>query len=221
MKGSRSEASPTIVGGQPMGKRDSREGSPRNIERIVLELASDESFRGSFRKDRKHALADAGIVLSPEEEKILGSISDGELLAMAGVLTPTGEDPSRRRFLRAAASLAALSGVGALSCEDRRAVPEGIQPEMPTPHPTSPTSMGDRIDMPPALQIEQARAGAASTRKTPVPSDIPATRGIQADIPQDMRAAPGGIRTDDPGAGAAAPNASAAETAEGPEKTTE
>jgi hypothetical protein len=169
MKKKRSECSPTIVGGQPAGKRDSRDRASRNIEQIVLKLASNESFRERFLEDRDRTTGEAGIVLSAEEKKILDSISDKELLAMAGVLAP-GKEPSRRRFLRAAASLAALSGVGVLSCDGR-----GIGPETPVD--------GIRPD-----PVGGEGISSANMKPTPPPTSTPSspTRGIQPDATREQ-----------------------------------
>jgi hypothetical protein len=129
MPSEKNQPSPTIVGGQPSGKRDTGKKISRGIERIVLLAAAKRSFRKRFGQNRESALRHEGIELTAEERLVLESISDQEIFVMAGCMVPESK-AAKRKFLRAAATLAALSGLHACSSESTPV--DGIRPDPPT-----------------------------------------------------------------------------------------
>lgn len=130
MTSEKNQSSPTIVGGQPLGKREGVSALSRGIERIVLLAAKDGAFRKEFTHDRTAALQKAAIVLTEPERLILENISTGDILSMARCLSPRTER-RKRRFLRAAATLAALTGLHACTNDSAEAT-RGTRPEPPT-----------------------------------------------------------------------------------------
>lgn len=104
------EACPTIVGGQPHGKRERGTGLPHGLESIVLLAAADPGFREQFSRDREKALQRAGIHLTGSESGILQAIGDEALFGMARRFE--AKRATARGGLRVtAASLAALASL--------------------------------------------------------------------------------------------------------------
>ena len=110
MKRDENESTPTIVGGQPVGKRDDTSELPHGIEAIILLAAAEPAFREDYAKDRKAALKRAGITPTDAEGAILEIVNDGELFAMAS-RAGTRPRPGKRGLMATAVSLAALASL--------------------------------------------------------------------------------------------------------------
>lgn len=88
----------TNVEGQP-GRKDLPAFST-NIEKVLLKAVEDEKFRDMLFKDRKSALEQSEIQLSPQDKMILQSIPAPTLTATLTSLTKS-KLTSRRTFLKA------------------------------------------------------------------------------------------------------------------------
>ena len=111
-KNKKNNSTPTIVGGQPIGKQDSGSGLPHGIEALILLSAADSTFRKDFSRNREKTLQKAGIILTEPEQMILDTTTDQELFAMA---ERTGSTPrtGKRGLMTTAVSLAALASLTA------------------------------------------------------------------------------------------------------------
>lgn len=180
------EPTPTIVGGQPVGKHGGQTGLPHGIEAIVLLAAAEPSFRKDFARDRKAALQRAGIRLSQAEQAILDTVRDRQLFAMAERAAATPK-AGKRGVLATAVSLAALASLTT-----------GPRPSK-ADSPDSPASR-------PALGQLDARAEAAGEPGlsaagdiTPTPTETPPPiDGIRPDTPTPTFPPVVGILTETP-----------------------
>ena len=134
----------TIVGGQPGPK------SPpvfnTNIEKVLLKASGDKNFKESLFNDRKSALENPEISLSPQDKMILEAIPYDGLKTMIEKFSH--QKTSRRNFLKGAAASAALIVTGSLlapALAQTPIAPTGIAPDQPTPAPTLPLMLIDRI----------------------------------------------------------------------------
>lgn len=192
------ESTPTIVGGQPFGKRDSGAVIPHGLEAVVLLAAAEPGFREAFAQDRKKALSDAGISLSEAEWEILASISNDDLMAMARCAA-AGPRTGTRRLAATAVSLAALASLTTMT--PNRAAAEtdeysrcpalgqlessGVSQETTTPTPTEPIRgiVTDTPTLPPVMGIQpdtptptpkpQAQPHFSLTGPTETPESLP------------------------------------------------
>jgi hypothetical protein len=219
-----SQATPTIVGGQPAGRQGGDTGLPHGIEAIVLLAAADDHFRRDFAKDRVNTLARAGITLNEVESSILSTVSDSELFAMA---KRTGAVPrsGKRGLMATAVSLAALASMTTGTLQAKGGKPElparpalsqldsqspspqsddpvrSILIDTPTPTPT-PTPIvvdGIRPDTPTPTATVPISNGIRPDTPTPTPTPTSASFGIQPDTPTATTTpAPAGILPDTP-----------------------
>jgi len=210
------ESSPTIVGGQPAGKRDLGTGLPHGLEAIVLLAAADSRFCKEFGRDRKGARQRAGIRLTVTERNILDTIGDQRLFAMAKRFGSKLKTP-RGTFRATAASLAALASLTASSpprveagasqppqgpalsqldseppTETPTAFSFGIQPDEPTPTETMPVATGILPDNPTPTATEPPIDGIRPDTPT---MTLDPVRGTTSDTPT---ATPVGIFPDTP-----------------------
>ncbi len=221
MKRNESDFSPTIVGGQPVGKRGGESGLPHGIESILLLAAAESKFRNEFSRNRNGALNRAGITLTEAERAILATVSDKELFAMAG-RARSKQRSGRRSLLVTAASLAALASLTtsspargddgpdspaqtpALSQLDARGTDEdpgetrGIRPDTPTSTATQQAVLGILPDTPTITPTPLATLPLTET-PAPILTDTPVV-GIQPDTPTVSPTPTGmdGIRPDTP-----------------------
>jgi hypothetical protein len=177
------DSSPTIVGGQPVGKRGGDLGLPHGIEGIVLLAAAEPSFRKDFARDREAALARAGISLTETEKSILKTVSDQELFAMAKCAR-VAPRKGKRALMATAASLAALAS---LTTSAPKSAAEGS--ESPDQRPAL-----SQFDAPTPTPKDDPIRGIETTA-TPTQSLI---LGIEPDTPTPTEPAVEGIRPDTP-----------------------
>lgn len=160
------EPSPTIVGGQPGGKRDTRTGIPKGIESVLALAATDLRFRQRFAQDRAAALREAGIELNEQERTLLAAISDRELVAMAGRLEAKARI-STRRLAAAAVTVAALGGVAILALPNTL----GIRPDAVHERPKEILEGQETEKSGGAFQHDMSSPGGSMTpTPTPLPS---------------------------------------------------
>jgi len=197
------EPTPTIVGGQPVGKQGGGTGLPHGIEAIVLLAAAEPSFRKDFARDRKAALQRAGIRLSQSEQAILDTVRDKQLFAMAERAAATPK-AGKRGVLATAVSLAALASLttgprpskadspdspasrpalGQLDARAEATEETGLSAAgdiTPTPTETPPPIDGIRPDTP--TPTETPIPPSATSTKTPTETP-PVIDGIRPDTP--------------------------------------
>lgn len=163
----RAKSSPTIVGGQPIGKRSTALGLPHGIEAIVLLAAAEPAFKRDFEKDRDAALERSRIQLSDAERAVLETTSDGELFAMANCIEKQ-RGTGKRRFLATAVSLAALAS-------------------LTTGSPTKSRGSQSGHTRPALGQLEAANADGEAGGECAVQEDTPTdtyiSRGVSPDTP--------------------------------------
>ncbi len=177
------EPTPTIVGGQPVGKQGGGTGLPHGIEAIVLLAAAEPAFRQDFARNRRTALSRAGIRLSNTEQIILDTVRDKDLFAMAERAAATPR-VGKRGVLATAVSLAALASLTTGPRSSKAESPDG------------PASR-------PALGQLDARAEAPGQTGLSIPGEISPTptedtRGIRPDSPTPTHPASFGIQPDTP-----------------------
>lgn len=189
-------SSPTIVGGQPLGKRGGATGLPHGIEAVILLAAADPRFREDFTRDRLTALERAGITLTEAETSLLAAVRDEELFAIARSARSAKPKGGRRTLMATAASLAALASLTASA-------------------PKSTASGGEPADQRPALGQLDSRAaetgtestaqgaesasaapGVTGAEPTPTPTEWQPVRGIMTETPTPPPI--DGIRPDTP-----------------------
>jgi hypothetical protein len=216
MKRNEDDSSPTIVGGQPVGKRGGESGLPHGIESILLLAAAESKFRKDFSRNRNDALNRAGIALTEAERAILATVSDKELFAMAG-RARSKQKSGRRSLMVTAASLAALASLTtsspargddgpdspdrtpALSQLDARGTDEdpgetrGIRPDAPTSTATQQAVLGILPDTPTPMS---AGTLPDTPTITPTPPATPPLTETPAPILTDTPVA--GIQSDTP-----------------------
>jgi hypothetical protein len=117
----------TIVGGRPLDRRRRKVKIPIGIEKLLCRAAGDPALRDRLVNDREAALAAFRDDLSPGEIAILTTVPAEALLTMIANIDL--KQHGRRRFFRgvAAASLAATTALGTISCSES-AQPAGIDP---------------------------------------------------------------------------------------------
>jgi len=198
MSGKRPKESPTIVGGQPVGKQGGSTGLPHGIESIVLLAAADESFRRDFAADREGALERAGITLSSPERAIFKTIGDGELFAIAGSVRKAKPKGAKRTLLATAASLAALASLTTAAPKSRAAGDDAPdqRPALGQLDSTGEESAEKESDWTPTPTQTYRTLGIQP--ETPTPTATEGIRGIQPDTPTPTEPAVEGIRPDTP-----------------------
>lgn len=177
------DSSPTIVGGQPIGKRGGELGLPHGIEGIVLLAAAEPAFRKDFARDREAALRRAGVRLTEAEKAILETVSDQELFAMAKCAR-TKQKKGKRTLMATAASLAALASL-------TTSAPKSAADDTETPDQRPALS---QLDVPTATPTHDPIRGIEAT-STPTQ---PVVYGIEPDTPTPTSPAVEGIRPDTP-----------------------
>ncbi len=178
------ESCPTIVGGQPCGKKEGGTGLPHGLESIVLLAAADAGFREEFSRNRETALKRADIYLTETEKRILQTIGDDTLLGIAKRFD-SRRTPSKGGFRVTAASLAALASLTVSA------------PSRAESHPTpgSQVRTSEQLSLGSSAIIQELLKGRTSPG---VPTDI--SYGIQPDTPTPTLTEPpvDGIRPDTP-----------------------
>jgi len=143
--------SKTIVGGRPRRRKSYQINIPSGIEKILYLASTDRAFRARLLEDRRGAVADRGIRLTPTETAVLGNVSDATLGHMIDQIKPRMH--GRRKFMRAVAVAAVTlaTGTAGVACEDETPVPEDTTEvrDVPTDIEETVDSMGDLADMPP------------------------------------------------------------------------
>ncbi len=91
----------TTVGGQ--SDRKDFPAFSTNIEKVLLKAVEDEEFRDMLFKDRKSALENSGLPLSPQDKMLLQNIPAPTLTATLTSLMKS-KLTSRRTFLKASAA---------------------------------------------------------------------------------------------------------------------
>lgn len=204
-------STPTIVGGQPIGKQDGSTGLPRGIESIILLAAADKAFQEDFARDRREALQRAGITLTEAEVSLLAAVQDEELFAIARSARSARPKGGRRTLMATAASLAALASLTASATKtaavggdspDRRPALGQLDGRSAEPSPQtapkgaeSPASADPEVSgrAPTATPTEwQPVRGIVTETPTPPPID-----GIRPDTPT-ASPMPAGIAPDTP-----------------------
>lgn len=152
-----------------------RQRIPIGVERALYLAATDRTFRNVLSCDRREALRQWGLTLSPAEEAVLLSVPEAALEAMIEAVKPASGQ--RRRFLStvAAATAAAVGTleVTALSCGPtgsrpdpadggNNADPELALPPDPPPPPEAPSGAE-----PPPRPASPEDAGAPADHFTP------------------------------------------------------
>jgi len=126
------EASTTIVGGQPAGRKTVQVQIPVGVERVLFLAASDEAFCQDLLTDRDAALDSCGLKLRDSERAMLRMTTDEQLQASINALDITPSAVQRRGFLKAvavsAATLAAANALG--GCGDDADVKVDTGPDM-------------------------------------------------------------------------------------------
>jgi len=117
----------TIVGGRPLDRRRRKVKIPIGIEKLLCRAAQDPTLRERLKTDRGAALDQWTDELSSGERAILLAVPYEALVTMIANIDI--EKHGRRRFFRgvAAASLAATTALGTVSCSES-AQPAGIDP---------------------------------------------------------------------------------------------
>jgi hypothetical protein len=110
---------------------------PVGIEALLGLAASDRAFAHQLLSDRRAALTERGIRLTPTEVAVFDAIDDGDMAVMIDRMRAESPDRDRRAFLaRSAAALLVAAGGGVawtqVSC---RPAFTGSNPDPPQPPP--------------------------------------------------------------------------------------
>jgi len=122
----------TIVGGRPIDRRRRKLRIPIGIEKVLCRAAADRRFREQFLMARADALTGTDLEVSRSEAMILASVSEDALRTMIENIDLKRH--RKRRFFRgiAAASLAATTVLGTVSCgEGEYGTAGGAAPDWP------------------------------------------------------------------------------------------